>query len=259
MASEAAKSLGKTWRFGDDREHPDFIVFDGTEQFGLEVSEIFIGPQGHAGSALKQRESRTQQTVNELRLQYEAAANIPLNVRFVGKLDAENIVLMIPELIASNLPSKPIGHQLVIDTGMGLRVHVTKSFRPDWYSINERVGFVDRNPQKTIADAIEKKSKELSRYVEETGPDVRLLLVADRIHNSGKMTLEKPSPIAEALFDRMFGRFMWSDHSGCPECAIHIGPVRAEHYKNSLRVGGKIPSTARQRNVGAAPSPIAEI
>jgi hypothetical protein len=196
MVCEAAKSLGKTWRFGDEREHPDFVVFEGTEQFGLEVSEIFIGPQSRAGSALKQRESRTQRIVNELRLQYEAAANIPLNVRFVGKLDVENVALVIPELIAGDIPSKPIGHRFVIDTGMGLRVHVTKSFRPDWYSINERVGFVDRNPQSIIADAIQKKSKELSRYVEAAGPDVRLLLVADRIHNSGKMMLEEP-----AVFD----------------------------------------------------------
>lgn len=59
-----------------------------------------------------------------------------------------------------------------------------KSYRPDWYSISERVGFVDRNPQKIIADAIEKKSTELSRYVEAAGPDVRLLLVADRTHGA---------------------------------------------------------------------------
>jgi hypothetical protein len=192
MASEAAKSLGKTWSFGDDREHPDFVVTEGTEQFGLEVSDIFIGPKSDAGSAMKQQESHTQRTVNALRFQYEAAASTPLHVRFVGNLNAETVALVIPELIASDLPSKPVGHRLVIDTGTGLRVHVTKSFRPDWYSVNARVGFVDRNPQTIIAEAIEKKSKELPRYHEVAGPDIRLLLVADRIHNSGKMMLEEP-------------------------------------------------------------------
>jgi hypothetical protein len=100
---------------------------------------------------------------------------------------------VIPELILSDLPSKPIGHHFVIDTGTGLRVHVTKSLRPDWYNVNARVGFVDRNPQQIIADAIEKKPKELPRYQAAAGPDIRLMLVADRIHNSGKMMLEQPA------------------------------------------------------------------
>ena len=191
MASEAAKSLGMTWIFSDDRERPDFVVTEGAEQFGLELSDIFIGPQSNAGSAMKQHESNTQRVVNDLRRQYEAVADIPLHVRFVGKLDAENIARVIPELIASDLPSKPVGHRFIIDTGTGLRVHVTKSFRPDWYSVNARVGFVDRNPEQIVANAIEKKSKELPRYKAAVGFDIRLLLVADRIHNSGKMILEK--------------------------------------------------------------------
>jgi hypothetical protein len=74
MALEAAKSLGKAWTFSDEREHPDFIVTDGVEQFGLEVSEIFIGPRGNAGSTMKQQESYTQQTMNKLRRQYEDVA-----------------------------------------------------------------------------------------------------------------------------------------------------------------------------------------
>ncbi len=196
MVSEAAKSLGRTWILSVDREHPDFVVTEGTEQFGLELSDVFIGPQSSAGSGMKQRESHIQRAVNDLRRQYEAVAAIPLHVRFVGKLDAENTARVIPELIAGELPSKPVGHRLIVDTGMGLRMHVTKSFRPDWYSVNARVGFVDRNPAQIIADAIEKKSKELSRYEAAVGSDIRLLLVADRIHNSGKMMLENP-----AVFD----------------------------------------------------------
>jgi hypothetical protein len=103
MVSEAAKSLGRTWILSDDREHPDFVVTEGAEQFGLELSDIFIGPQSNAGSAMKQHESHTQRAVNDLRRQYEAVADIPLHVRFVGKLDAENIAPVIPKLIASEL------------------------------------------------------------------------------------------------------------------------------------------------------------
>jgi hypothetical protein len=54
FVEEAAKLLGKTWDLGQDREHPDFLVTDGAQRFGLEVSELFKGPQGESGSAMKQ-------------------------------------------------------------------------------------------------------------------------------------------------------------------------------------------------------------
>jgi hypothetical protein len=41
-----------------------------------------------------------------------------------------------------------------------------------------------------ISEAIKKKSNELERYRAAAGPDIRLLLVADRIHNSGKLVLD---------------------------------------------------------------------
>lgn len=56
---QAARLLGKTWDLGDDCEHPDFVVTDGGQQFGLEVTELFIGPQGDAGSSLKASKSKT--------------------------------------------------------------------------------------------------------------------------------------------------------------------------------------------------------
>ena len=56
--------------------------------------------------------------------------------------------------------------------------------------MNNRVGWVARNSELIIADAIRKKANELTRYRVAAGPDVRLLLVADRIHNSGKLMLD---------------------------------------------------------------------
>jgi hypothetical protein len=191
FVEQTARSLGKAWSLGVDREHPDFVVTEDGRQFGLEVSEIFMGPQGRAGSAMKAKESVTQRAVNALRLEYEAIANIPLSVKFVGNMSAANMATVVPALVAADLPSQPIAHHVVLDSGNGLRVHVTKALRPDWYSVNDRVGWVDRNPQNIIANAIEKKAKELTRYKSAIGFDVRLLLVADRILNSGKLLLEE--------------------------------------------------------------------
>jgi hypothetical protein len=197
FAEEAARLLGKPWDFGDDREHPDFIVVENGQQFGLEVMQIFIGRQDDAGSSLKAGESRTQRTVNELRRQYETVENIPLTVKFVGNMEADNLATVVPALLAQDLPSKPVCYQFVHDSTIAhpararLRVRVTKALRPDWYSVNDRVGFVDRSPHGKIADAIAKKAGELTRYKEAAGSDIRLLLVADRISNSGKLMLDE--------------------------------------------------------------------
>ena len=97
---------------------------------------------------------------------------------------------IVPALVAEDLVSKPVGHHVVIDQGNGVRLHVTKAFRPEWFSVDHRVGWVDRSPLPIITDAINKKSNELERYRSAAGADVRLLLVADRIQNSGKLMLD---------------------------------------------------------------------
>jgi hypothetical protein len=220
FVEETARSLEKTWSFGEDREHPDFVITEDGRQFGLEVCEIFMGPQGRGGSDMKAKESASQHSVNALRLEYEAIANIPLGVKFVGDMSAANMAAVVPALVAADLPSKPIAYHFEIDTGKGLRVHVTKALRPDWYSINDRVGWVDRNPHKIIADAIEKKADELTRYKESAGSDIRLLLVADRILNSGKLLLEE-----RGVFD--FHGFQAVYFFPYPEAAIILDTVAA--------------------------------
>ncbi len=142
---------------------------------------------------MKANELKTQRRVNDLQLEYEAIASIPLIVKIVGDMSATNMATVVSALVAEDLSSKPVGHHFIFDSHSGLRVHVTKAFRSDWYSVNDRAGFVDRNPGKIITAAIEKKAKELTRYTGAAGPDVRLLLVADCIQNSGKLMLKSPA------------------------------------------------------------------
>jgi hypothetical protein len=190
FVEQAAKLLGKPWVLEDDREHPDFIVAEDEQRFGLEVCEIFIGPQDRAGSAMKRTESRAHRQLESLRREYESITPTTLRVQIVGRLTPDNMAAIVPALVAEDLASKPVGHHLVIDQGNGLRLHVTKACRCEWFSVNHRVGWVDRNPPPTIVDAIKKKSNELECYRAAAGPDIRLLLVADRIHNSGKLILD---------------------------------------------------------------------
>lgn len=190
FVEEAARLLGTTWILEEDRERPDFIITEGGQRFGLEVCEIFTGPQDHAGSSMKRMESDTHRDIEALRREYERLTQTTLRVQFVGNITPENTITIVPALVAEDFVTKPVGHHVIIDRGNGLRMHVTKAFRPEWFSINHRVGWVDRNPLPIITDVIKKKSNELDRYRAAAGPDVRLLLVADRIHNSGKLMLE---------------------------------------------------------------------
>lgn len=204
FVEQAAKLLGKTWILEEDREHPDFIVTEGEKRFGLEVSEMFIGPQNHAGSAMKRTESGTHRQIEALRREYEALTQTTLRVRIVGNLNPENLTAIIPSLIAQNLESRPVGHSVVIDQHNGLRLHVTKALRPEWFSVNQRIGWVDCSPLPIIAKAIEKKSNELARYRAAAGADIRLLLVADRIHNSGKLMPDETAIIDTQGFQMVY-------------------------------------------------------
>ena len=188
---EAAKLLNKAWSLGPDRERPDFLVTEGTQMFGLEVSEVFMGPQSPAGAAMKEKESNTQKGIDALRIRYEEITNIPLCVHFVGDLSADNMATVVPKLVETDFASKPILHYVKIELGDGISMHITKAFRAEWFSVNDRVGWVDCDPVRRIADAVEKKSKKMPSYKEEVGLDIHLLLVADRTNNSGKLMLKE--------------------------------------------------------------------
>ena len=195
FAEEAAKFLGKEWCFGPDREKPDFIVTEGEKQFGLEVTYLFAGPQDEHGSHRKMAERNTQKAVNALQAEYEKKDDTPLAVKFVGDMCRENIDEVVPTLLQLNFSAKPFGDQdrFEVDKGPAkLSVYVTRAIRANWFCVNDRVGWVDRKPVERITDAIEDKAKKLPRYRECTGlDDIRLLIVADRRMNSGKLSLEE--------------------------------------------------------------------
>ncbi len=195
FVEKAAELLGKGWCLDPDRETPDFIVSEGADQFGLEVCEIFTGPQDEIGAHMKRAESETQRAVNALRREYEAKESIPLIVKFVGDMYDENRAVVLRALIEKDLSAKPFGHQDIIEADEGkakLHVHVTRALQANWFSVNDRVGPVDRSPIDRINKEIEKKSEKLPRYKECTGlDDIRLLVVANRIMNSGKLSLQE--------------------------------------------------------------------
>lgn len=192
---EAARLLGKEWQLGPCREKPDFIVTDREEQFGLEVVGVFAGPQNRSGSRMKKVESETQKAVDALRRKYEASGGAPLSVKFVGDMCDENTAAVLGALTEKDVAAKHVGHHEVIEVDVGkamLRAHVKRAFRADWFCVDHRVGWVDRNPEDRITKAIYDKAKKLPQYKKCGGlDDIRLLVVTNRIMNSGKLRLEE--------------------------------------------------------------------
>lgn len=190
FVEEAAKHLGVTWHLGEDREHPDFLITEGGRRFGLEVTEIFAGTSNRAGSVMKKAESEKHNLIETARMEFEATHNVPLRLQIDGYICEENLAGLVSALVAIDFPSRPIGRAVVIDGLGSLRARAMRAFRPDWHSWGDRRGWVDRNPESKIAEAIKAKSRELPRYKSAAGADVRLLIVANRLQNSGKLTLQ---------------------------------------------------------------------
>lgn len=192
---EAANFLEKNWHLGADREIPDFIVTEDGNQFGLEVIEIFAGPQDDHGAHRKRGESERQKLINDLRSDYKSKDDTPLFVRFVGDICRENLEPVVPTLRELDLATKPFGHQqhFEIDSGPAkLSVYVTRGKEhADWFYVNDRGGWLDCSPVERIEGAINEKAKKLPRYIESAAlDDIRLLVVANRRMNSGKLELE---------------------------------------------------------------------
>jgi hypothetical protein len=192
FVDHAARLLGRSWITGDvDREEPDFIVSEGNWQFGLEVTQIFVGAKEvGGGSFAKWTESANQRAMNELRKQYEASTGgIVLDVQ-INNLNNADVAPIVRALIAEDFASKPDFHRFCIDLGDGLIVHARKGGRGDWISLGDRVGWVTRDSSSIISERVSQKALKLPAYQAAVGNDVRLLVVADRIMNSGKLDLE---------------------------------------------------------------------
>ncbi|MEX2454085.1 MAG: hypothetical protein WD470_05245 [Rhodospirillaceae bacterium] len=196
IAEEAAKALPKKWCLGPDRENPDFIVTEDESQFGLEIVEIFTGPQDEHGSHRRRAESETQRVVNALRAEYEKKDDTPLFVKLVGDMHRDNLEAVVPTLHELNLAAESPSHQVRFEVVKGpakLSVYVTRGLqRADWYCVNDRAGWVNHNPVERITDVINRKAKNLPRYRKDAGlDDIRLLVVANQRMNSGKLRLEE--------------------------------------------------------------------
>ena len=224
MAEQAAESLGRQWTLYD-REAPDFVVVDGATRFGLELCRVFAGPQGRKGAATKAAEALTQRRIDACRQQYElATAATPLAVRLVGCLCDVHLAGVVPALLALNLHERTPGHSACIqlfECGAQLSIHVRRSIagHASWQSVNDRGGWVNRNPVASVQKAVHNKALSLSTFRKRTRvPDQRILVYCDATMNSGRLRLDPGTQVDLAGFDVIY-------FFPYPEAAIVLPPL----------------------------------
>ena len=189
---------------------PDFLVYHGSNAFGLEVQEVFAGEISlKKGSRRKQRQAGTQKRIDEIRRRYEESEEgVALDVKFVGTLNDIDIEMVVQALLKFNLNERSslnVKRLELRQISRDLKLYVRRLpvgwprdrlGRPDWFSVMDSSGLGEQDSRK-ILDAVSKKSKKISQYrrnivdelnlVDPEEADVRLLLYADRMWSYGQI------------------------------------------------------------------------
>ena len=201
---QAASELGVAWEILEERERPDFLIRVGSRKFGLELSEVFNGTIGEKGAELKKAESVNQRTIDTYRQSYAKEGGRPLRVHILGVIGNQSMKNLTERLLSRDLESLQPGERITIRISDHLKAHVTVALKPDWYSVADRVGWVNQTPLQIIQQSVATKSSSLKAYRTAVGPDVRLLLVANRTRASGMMTMDEVTVIDTCGFDTVY-------------------------------------------------------
>lgn len=185
--AEAALRLSAEWHLVD-HEAPDFLITERQHQFGLEVTEIHIGEKTRRGSIGRLKESANEKWLQDIRRDFESICDVPLHLRFRGAALESSRAEMMQCLITEDFASRPVSYRQKWQWN-GASLYATRSFQPVWEFIDDRAGWVSRDAS-ILQRGIDLKAEKLAGY-QAVCPDVRLLAVADRTFNSGKLVVSE--------------------------------------------------------------------
>lgn len=192
-AKKTGELLGESWKVEpspDEVSWPDLIVTTELGKFGLEVREIYLD-ESSKGSDNKAIEKNKSKNIINLANAYYKVNCHSIKVDLLGDVGRHDQLL---DAITREVPHLSEFEQKRIEPYNGCVIYVRRL--PDqlgeykrWNYVSDKVGWV-RNIDKDVIDrVIVGKAKNLSKYAAIIS-DVRLLLVSDRIFNSGKARLE---------------------------------------------------------------------
>lgn len=184
----AVKLLKVDWKINEIPEPLDFEVQSPEGIFGMEVRQIFVDDEEIFGSPAKRGESNNIKVIKKLAKSYYAAGGVPIFAKFLGSFATVDMNSLVNFIVAS-APVYP-GGNVTIET-QGVKVFMT-SLLPAWtdYSrwvfVNDRVGWVRPISTNDLQQAVNRKQEHLPSYKKKY-ENIDLLLVADRLFNSGKL------------------------------------------------------------------------
>lgn len=192
FAGVAAKLLNKSWRIKeapDEREWPDLIVTEGDASFGLEVRNVYLD-EGSSGSKKKQDEVYRSNLISNLAKKYYSMNGVPVSLKINGELSKELFTDMVNCInrVSKDLDDFEVRKQKI---GEGKTIiYITKVLDElgeydKWQYVGDSVGWVSEITDDHILELINSKNKNFDNYTKNIS-DVRLLLVANRLKNSGR-------------------------------------------------------------------------
>lgn len=218
FASEFAKRAKLGWHVrasGSEADAPDLIVATTQGEFGLEHTQVFVGPQTRAaGSSLRAEEAERAGRGKKILAECEGKLGATLHIQISShvyrhapkrvfgfdRLTDEEVVAAICSL---PINASNIGERHSISEFHRCNVWVKRVYRSRWEFIQDGVGFVAQSSEPVQA-AVADKAKRLAKHRSNGMLDVRLLVVANRIRNSGKLILPDDSQIDRMGFDRVY-------------------------------------------------------
>lgn len=205
-----ASQLAKPWSVVTDGEAPDFLIDDAGVRFGLEVTNLFLEDDGR-GSAIRWREGLGDKVMQTIRRAYEDQSGITIDLKLPRRPREADAADLVDKLIALKMGDKPVGTRAEFLLADGTIGRVQRSFHPSWLVIEDAVGWVDRNGGSLLQALIERKALKLREYERNTGREIRLLVIADRMRNSGKIEVRSNDRIDTMGFGIVYF-FSYPDH-----------------------------------------------
>lgn len=191
-AEKTSNLLCESWEIvpaPDEDYWPDLIVSAELQKFGLEVRNIYLD-ETNAGSTRKAKEQNNLKAINDLADAYYKCITPPIRVTFLCDTILIDALL---QAIINAVGLLTEGQQVEFEPYNGCRINIIRL--PDgmgeykkWKYINDGIGWVRKIDKEIIEKYVVEKAQKLPKYRTFIS-DVRLLLVSDRMFNSGKAEL----------------------------------------------------------------------
>lgn len=191
-AKKTGELLGASWEVEpspDEVSWPDLIVKTKLEQFGLEVREIYL-EESSKGSTKKANEKNNLGNIKNLACAYYKKKFPSIKVDLLGDMSHRDQLL--DAIIREALRLSEF-EQRRIEPYDGCVIYILRlpnqlGEYKRWNYVSDKVGWVSNIDKSVINRFIAEKAKNLAKYTIKI-PEVSLLLVSNRIFNSGKARL----------------------------------------------------------------------